>query len=616
MSTDSRTSFDVQENMKSHGGDGGDSKIKSHENLIPDTYGIVDTGDGVDGDFKLDEFPAEVFPKTIRRFIRETSGSLVVPPEMVGVPLLVMCASGIGNSRVIRAKGDWEEGATLYAATVALPGKKKTPAAKKATKPLYKEQSRLNKEYKDKRKNYEKELSRINKDGTGGEPPTEPALESTFMDDTTVEALMETLSLNPRGLMVSVDELGGWIRSMDQYKTGKGSDRQKYLSLWSNSPVKVDRKRQETIALDRPFVSIYGGIQPDILPEIAGGREDGMLDRFLLSYPDPLPSKWSDVEVSEAAKQAVTDLYEKLRGLHMDVDDYGDPNPRPVTFDADAKEVFVGLINEHNKESEQPGFPNKLRGPWSKLEAYALRLTLVISLMRSVTEGSPERVELRDVVAAEKLLGYFKSHTRKVYGVLYEPDVKDLFAVDVVRFLESMGGSFHEPSSVVLKVIKSEHKPDSAEQLTKWLKEIANRTTSVNLEQKDIGRGKDKCRGVRLSLRNTVPTVPGVHNGLGKGNQVYADGDTTVPTVPRLTQREAVEGWNKIMDDWGKRGVVERLVEGKVSKEDVLEKATRLVLYSLDCPTHDWERHADEVEGCMDRRYEEKTAHLTEDPPF
>ncbi len=575
-----------------------DSKIS--ENMPEDQilHG-GDTGDTGDGDFKVNDFPTEAFPRAVSGFIRETSESLVCPPELVGVPLLVMCASAIGNSRVIRVKSDWEESATLYAACIALPGSKKTPAASKATKPLHKEQARLNREYRDQKKEYEKELRRYKKDDGEGEPPTEPVIGSTFVDDTTVEALMEALRDNPRGLMVAVDELGGWVRSMDQYKSGKGSDRQKYLSLWSNSPVKVDRKKQETIALDRPFISIYGGIQPGILPEIANGREDGMLDRFLLSYPDSVPSHWSDSEVSEESKQAVLDLYDKLRSLHMDLDDYGDPNPSLVHFDTDAKEVFKELVNDHNREADQPGFPNRLRGPWAKMEAYIARLTLILSLVRSVSEGSPKRIEMRDVLAAESLLGYFKSHARKVYGVLYEADPKDQFAVDVVGFLEAMGGNFQDTPSVVHHVIRSEHKPTNVENLTKWLKEVSNRTNAINVDQPHIGRGNDKKRGLRISLRNAVPAVP------------------TVPAEAEpLTQREAVTGWNRIMDGWGENGIIQRLVDGKASKDDIMEKATRLVLYALDRPTHDWESHVAEVEGCIDRRYKDKISHLTEPVPF
>ena len=59
------------------------------------------------------------------------------------------------------------------------------------------------------------------------EPPEPPEpVGRTVVGDTTAEALFSVLEENPRGVLVSRDELTGWLRSMDQYKGGKGSDRQ------------------------------------------------------------------------------------------------------------------------------------------------------------------------------------------------------------------------------------------------------------------------------------------------------------------------------------------------------------------------------------------------------
>ena len=110
-----------------------------------------------------------------------------------------------------------------------------------------------------------------------------------WASDTTVEALVGILQDNPRGLLVYRDELAGWVRSMDQYKGGKGSDRQHWLNLWSTDEVVVDRKSRmgEPIILAKPFVSLFGGIQPAMLGELRAGMEDGLMDRFLFAYPAP-----------------------------------------------------------------------------------------------------------------------------------------------------------------------------------------------------------------------------------------------------------------------------------------------------------------------------------------
>jgi hypothetical protein len=67
---------------------------------------------------------------------------------------------------------------------------------------------------------------------------------------------------------------------MNQYKAGgKGADRQFWLKVWSNAPVKVDHKSRKVPAIiSDPWVSVVGSIQPEILPELKVGRNDGMID--------------------------------------------------------------------------------------------------------------------------------------------------------------------------------------------------------------------------------------------------------------------------------------------------------------------------------------------------
>ena len=181
------------------------------------------------------DFPIDSLPRAARRLVREAATSIGCPADFVGIPTLVALASAIGNSRVLRLKGGWEEGATIYAASVAPPGAKKTPAYKEAIRPATNAQAKFYRDYQEKRRLYEEEQDEGSHES---EPPT---LHRTTMGDTTIEALCTTLNTNKRGVLVIRDELSGWVRSMNQYK-GKGADRQFYLETWGNSPYTVDRK--------------------------------------------------------------------------------------------------------------------------------------------------------------------------------------------------------------------------------------------------------------------------------------------------------------------------------------------------------------------------------------
>jgi hypothetical protein len=135
----------------------------------------------------------------------------------------------------------------------------------------------------------------------------EPVLERCLTNDATTEAVGELLSDNPRGLLLARDELLAWTRSMNMYRKGQGADRQFYLSTWSGTAIRIDRKTppgKKSLSIPRPFLAVIGGITPEMLPELADeyGRQDGFLDRILFTFPDTgPPAPWSEAVISDEA---------------------------------------------------------------------------------------------------------------------------------------------------------------------------------------------------------------------------------------------------------------------------------------------------------------------------
>ena len=162
---------------------------------------------------------------------------------------------------------------------------------------------------------------------------------------------------------------------------GKGADRQHYLSMWSRSLIKVDRKSSpEPIIVPRPCLSTFGGIQPDLLPDLADAaqREDGFLDRLLWSYPNPLRDRWTTVGIGADSLQAVEMLFDDLYRIEAVSADADEPTPRAIRLSAGAQELWVDWYGEHVGEMEDDGFPHRLRGPWAKLPRQLARLALIL----------------------------------------------------------------------------------------------------------------------------------------------------------------------------------------------------------------------------------------------
>ncbi|BBL79462.1 hypothetical protein RxyAA322_13160 [Rubrobacter xylanophilus] len=462
-------------------------------------------------------FPVEAMPSSCRPLIEEATDALGCAPELVALPMLAVLSSAVGTSCVVEIKGGWREWASLFVAVVASPGAMKTPAAKVAKKPAFERQRALSRAYAEEKEDWSRELREWEVEkrdaAKSGEPapemPEAPSMGRCVASDTTVEALVGILEDNPRGLLVHRDELAGWVRSMDQYKGGKGSDRQHWLSFWSGDEVVVDRKSRmgEPIIVARPFVSLFGGIQPAMLGELGGGAEDGLMDRFLFAYPAPRRIRFTEEEVSAEAEERYAALYDNLANLKLATDEHGDPNPKPLKLTPEARRLFAQAVDALGAEVLDPGFPRRLEGVWAKLRGYLARLSLVLAVCRCAETGvREERVEAEDVEAAVRLLGYFKAHARRVYAELSAPDSLDLLAGGLRDLLEESGGKWEGSATDLHRALDEREAaslPGRPEELSKLVLRIGERSPVLEAVQgwrKTGGREGKSRRVLKLAL--------------------------------------------------------------------------------------------------------------------
>jgi hypothetical protein len=358
-------------------------------------------------------FPTALLPGPVADLVTDGAQALCCPPDYLGVPALVVAGAAAGASRCVLIKQNWRERPALYAAVVGPPGSVKSPALKLAAAPLYAEQARLHRLYRQQREAFEEDPE--------GERPRELV---RYVSDVTVEKLAEVLQENPRGVAMVRDELTAWAASMNQYKArGVGADRQFFLSAWAGEPVSVRRKgdRAGPVFVPHPFLSIVGGLPPGLLPRLRGERDvdDGFMDRLLFAYPDPPRAAAENWEcVTDDVCEAWAGVLRKLWGLQQQEGEHG-PYPRDVPLSdcgRAAWECFTGaLAGEVNAED----FPDVLRGPWSKMRGYCARLALVVHLVRwAAGEAEEAAVDGESVERAAELVAYFQSHARRVYATM------------------------------------------------------------------------------------------------------------------------------------------------------------------------------------------------------
>jgi hypothetical protein len=354
-------------------------------------------------------------------------------------PLLAGLAAAIGNSRRIRLKGGWSEPAVLWAAVVGESGTLKSPAADGPLHSIQERQEQALERHRQSMAEYalalvahKVEVAEWSKKGRrdGSKPPVEPqrpVCPRFWVSDSTVEALAARLGETPRGLLLYRDELGGWLRSFNEYKAGKGGDVAHWLTIHGARSLLVDRKTGDktTIHVPKAFVSVTGGIQPAILQRALTPEywESGLAARLLLTMPPIRPKRWTEAEVDEELEQELADLFGLLYELDMPLDPATErPQPVLVPLTAEAKhDVWIPFYNVH--AAELANLSGDLAAAWSKLEGYAARLALIIHCCKTVMgEADPVAVDPDSMAAGITLTQWFGQETHRVYQVLGESE--------------------------------------------------------------------------------------------------------------------------------------------------------------------------------------------------
>jgi len=509
---------------------GKDRSDRSAEEIVRRAYERYERGKlwiSSKGTEELPPFPVDAMPVMARAFIRETAKALDCPLDLVGVPVLGACSAAIGNSQRVRMKRDWSPSPSLYLAVVDHSGSGKSPAQRAALEPIVRRQRNYRDLYEEAKWNYEREKAEYDRlpsrEKAGRRPPRKPYFPRTWVDDATVEALGTRLKENWRGLYLIQDELSGWIAAMNMYRQGKGNDRQKYFSIWGGQTVAIDRKSSdEPEIVERPFLTICGGIQPSRLKDLADSREDGFFERFLVAYPEGRVARPGlDDEISEDDLTSYDDL---IRNLY-DLETAEEGTPDTVPLSHEAKRAFEEYSDALADEQEFGALPEGMRAAIPKLREYLARISLIMAVCRMETDRSDrsdsflnifdvsEEVVREDVERASTLVWYFMAHLKKVHSRVDRYDTASIVASELVSYLNKKDGlSDTKSASEWQKTLPSA--PDTPEATSILLWKIAQKREDMSLHRHRPGHG----RGITIKLEEGVGGVGGVGADTSNGH--------------------------------------------------------------------------------------------------
>ena len=313
-------------------------------------------------------FSEDLLPDSFRPLVADVAERMQVPMDYPAV-VMVLCLAGAVNRRaVIQPKANdtgWVVVPNLWGGIIAPPGFMKSPVIQAATRPLNQIQTEWRQEHEEALKDYarekeEYELRRAawkeqykaaSKKGNTApdrpeDEPEEPKLRRLIVNDATFEALHQTMSENPAGILVIRDELTGWWSQLD--RAGREGERAFCLQAWNgDTGHTIDRIGRGTIHVEACCMSMLGGIQPGRLRSYLvdaledGPSNDGLIQRFqLLVWPDTAPD-WNYVDRAPdaASEQQAARVFRKL--VELDAE-----NPARLRFATDAQELFIEWLAE------------------------------------------------------------------------------------------------------------------------------------------------------------------------------------------------------------------------------------------------------------------------------
>jgi Protein of unknown function (DUF3987) len=395
----------------------------------------------------VETFPVEALPDAFRPWVSDVADRMQCPPDFVAVPLLVGAAMLVARrvSIMAQARTDWRERANLWALIVGRPGAMKSPAMQQAMAPLERMEARSAAAHTAKMEAFKVEVLAhelrteagkktakgiLGKDRTAdvrehltGEDPIAPTWPRYLVNDLTYEKLGALLSENPDGVLSVRDEMRGLFLQLAREESAPA--RAFYLQAWSGGRYTFDRIGRGTVTVPDARLSMIGCIQPGPLSELVqqarrGAADDGMLDRFLIAWPDAR-GDWREVDrwPDTPAKQAAWTVFDRLDsldaaniGAQQDTDAEGEARGLPfLRFAGDAREVFSEWRHEFEatiKATDNDG----LEGALAKFRHHIPALALLLH----VIDGGTGPVALKPTLAALDLSVYFESHARRLHA--------------------------------------------------------------------------------------------------------------------------------------------------------------------------------------------------------
>ena len=338
-----------------------------------------------------DELSIDALPDRIQSVIEHITDVYQCPKDFVVSGLFVRVGSVIGN-KIMSYDGKFYNAPMLWVCNVASSGSNKSEPINWLMKPLRDIDRTSHKDWKSLVLEWAKSESKATE---------RPVWHQLILDDSTPEGRNKILSNNPNGVLLYRDELRGMLDDIGRYnKSGEVSH---MLSIWDGRSFRVDRKSEDPMLIEKPFLSILGTMQPDIIASSFGNSvyvAQGFNSRWLFCMPDKIDiPDYIERSIDESIQQTWVNFINNLHGLGS--------SERPVKIDGQSKELYVAYYNEIQEKIRKNGDET---GVYAKLKIYAQRIALITEIIRCGVGDVhiPDSISWNSMEYAIRFVKYFE----------------------------------------------------------------------------------------------------------------------------------------------------------------------------------------------------------------
>ena len=355
----------------------------------------------------------EGLPDVVTNMISENSEKFAVPLEFSIAGAIMAISGAAGNKATLQTPG-FDNAPNIFVGNIAPSGSGKTHSTRRMLAPLIAIDAEM-------QRNSMRELDAARREQQANKTVnvTLPTYRQIFVEDFTPESLFNVINQNPAGVIIHDEELVNKFNDWDKYKRGAGGAKD-MLKLFDRTAKTVSRKGSDPIFIEKPFVSIFGGMQPAILKNHFSKGDlmaDGTMARFLLFFrPDVKDEGMKGEDISEYVSRKWSEL---INTIHRAA-------PAGIFHLSPDAELLYRNYTEYTrtKKNEKDPFNERdsyLQSVYAKLNINVLRLALIASIM------SDPHFDRKEVTGAQmkwaiNMCYYFEKTQMLFYDAVFPDD--------------------------------------------------------------------------------------------------------------------------------------------------------------------------------------------------